>query len=171
MASGDSGFIKEGAGAALKFTCDETALAELRDRNYIARLGAMSRLFHEGVHTLSEVGVTYPYVHDFIMQGGKTTIPITVSANVQSSGVPCVTWITYGDRSAFYDNMGVLHGKASESYVLEHDNSDETDPLFVGVHIAMGHCQLEMRDADLIAAWHKSFTVWRCSNSPRRRTS
>lgn len=54
------------------------------------------------------------------------------SANVQSSGVPCVTWITYGDRSAFYDNMGILNGKASEFYVLEHDNSDETDPLFVG---------------------------------------
>lgn len=171
MASGDGGLIKEGAGAALKFTCDETALGELHDRNYNARLGAMSRLFREGVYALSKVGVTYQHVRDFILQSGKTAIPITASANVQSSGVPCVTWITYGDRSAFYDNMGVLNGKTSESYVLEHDNSDETDPLLVGVHIAMGLCQLEMRDADLIAARHKSFTVWRCSNSNRRRTS
>lgn len=168
MASGDGGFIKEGAGAALKFTCDEAALGELQDRNYNARLGAMSRLFREGVYVVSEVGVTYQHVRDFILQSGETAIPITASANVQSSGVPCVTWITYTDRSAFYDNMGVLHGKVSESYVLEHDNSDETDPLFVAAHIAMGLCQLEMRDAQLIAERHKSFTVWRCANSPRR---
>lgn len=61
MSSGDSGFIKEGAGAALKFTCYETALGELQDRNYDARLGAMSRLFRERVYALSEEGVISLY--------------------------------------------------------------------------------------------------------------
>lgn len=158
-ASKPSGLIKEGAGSSLPFTPNDSTLAQSKDPNYIARLGAMSDLLSEGVKSVQDTGITINHVRSFTIVSGGNSIEIEVSMCISGFGVPSVAWITYDVLSAFYDNMRVRNGKQSEYYFPEQDTSDESDPLLVGAHIAMGLYQLQMRDDQLIDPLHKLFKV------------
>lgn len=153
------GLIKEGAGSYLTFTPDDTRLARVKEPRYSRRLGAMSDLFSEGIKSLQHPAITINHVRSFNIQSGRNIIEIEVSTCVEGGGVPCVAWITYYDLSAFYDNISYRNGMGSEPYHPEMDTSDETDPLLVAAHIAIGLYQLEMRHNQRIDPLHKTFTV------------
>lgn len=159
--SADVGLIKKDAGSSLTFSPDESSLAGLKDSNYITRLEPLFHNFSEGIKLLPAEGIALRDVRSFVLQSGHTRIEIQVSMCVESSGVPCVSWITYCDRNAHYDNIRVRNGMESQEYVPNEDTSDEKDPFLVAAHLAIGLHQLKMRDDGLIAPHHTPFIVCR----------